>query len=139
VDIRSLRSLWNLLSFQRVLLLTEHGQDPFNHLSEEFKLEIQFEDTTTCLEKIVFQSNRGKNPTNLFHLLNMVYKLIIYKLSSNEQSLEYVEYGIEELLNDDSEVEVFDLRWIDLNSVKVKNVFQLWKLLVEIYFKIKNI
>ena len=135
---RSLKSLWNLLSFQRVLLLTEHGQDPFSQLSDEFKSEIQLEDTTTPLENIVFESSRSKNPANLFHLLNMVYKLIIYKLVLNEQSLEYVEYGIEDLLSEYAEDDV-DLTVINLKFLKVKNVFQLWKLLVEMYFKIRNI
>jgi hypothetical protein len=135
---RSLRSLWNLLSFQRVLLLTEHGQDPFSQLSEEFKSEIERDETAATLEDAVFESNRGKNLVNLFHLLNTVYKLIISKLTLNEQSLEYVEYGIEDMLGEYVEDGV-DLTGVNLESIKVKNVFHLWKMLVDLYFRIRNI
>ena len=144
MDVTCLKSLWNLLSFQRVLLLTEHGQDPFGQLADDFKSEIELKNDENLVD-IICLSGRVKNLTNLFHVLNMIYKLIVFKLTLGEQNVEYLEFGIEDFLGSLVEEIAFDnfkqvdLTGFNLKDVKVKNVFQLWKVFVELYFEMKAV
>lgn len=139
-----LKSLWNLLSFQRVLLLTQHGQDPFSQLDEKFKSNIELDDEPILMDRICAVS-RTKNLTNLFHILNLVYKLIAFKLTLEADTLDYLEMEISDVLETLTEEfcgsieDKIDLSGFNLEQVKVKNVFHLWKVISKLYFQLKNI
>ena len=141
-----LQSLWNLLSLQRVLLLTEHGQDSFSQLDAQYKQSIEFIKTPADHDRICAY-NRLTNLTNLFHLLNILYRLITFKLigagDTEPLSLELkIEDVIYTLIEDDliykDLQDKLDLSAFDLSEVLLKNVFHLWKVVAAIYFEIKR-
>jgi hypothetical protein len=47
-----LQSLWNLLNFRKAMLLTEHGQDPFDQLHANFKEPIVDDDISKASSRI---------------------------------------------------------------------------------------
>ncbi len=150
-----LKSVWNLLSLRRVLLLTHHGQDAFTQLDDLFKAEIGQEtkndNQTQLLDKICL-SKRTINLMNLFRLLNLFYYLIVFKLMSlNENQIlndeSYAELNISDALNElifeneyskDHE-EPVSLNEYTFKDLKLKNIHHLWKLLVSLYFDLKVI
>ena len=105
LDVTYLQSLWNLLSLKRVILLTEHGQDPFDKLNDKYKAQIILENEDTFLDP--YESSENKhlsksdqilmericrdkkfiNLNNMFNFMNLLYKLVVCKLiqaSANE-------------------------------------------------------
>ena len=77
-----MKSLWNLLSFRRILLLTHHGQDAIDKLDDRFKEKIQIteDDNDKQLKEQILAGKSCVNSINLFNILNLLYKLIVYKL-----------------------------------------------------------
>ena len=77
-----MKSLWNLLSFRRKLLLTHHGQDAIDKLDDRFKEKIQIteDDNDKQLKEQILAGKSCVNSINLFNILNLLYKLIVYKL-----------------------------------------------------------
>ena len=77
-----MKSLWNLLSFRRILLLTHHGQDAIDNLDDRFKEKIQIteDDNYKQLKEQILAGKFCVNSINLFNILNLLYKLIVYKL-----------------------------------------------------------
>ena len=77
-----MKSLWNLLSFRRILLLTHHGQDAIDKLDDRFKEKIQIteDDNDKQLKEQILAGKNCVNSINLFNILNLLYKLIVYKL-----------------------------------------------------------
>ena len=57
-----MKSLWNLLSFRRILLLTNHGQDAIDKLDVRFKEKIQIteDDNDKQLKEQILAGKRKK-------------------------------------------------------------------------------
>ena len=53
LEMTYLLSLWNLLNFKKAVLLTEHGQDPFDELHESFKESLQQYDIKNLINKLL--------------------------------------------------------------------------------------
>jgi len=158
-----LESLWNVLSLRRVILLTEHGQDPFDQLSESYRAAIQLEDigkssndlTPQEIEKHVIEyiktNKRYPNLENLFNLLDFLYKFIVYKLIPSSQSSnaddDFQAYNkeneIKYFLSPDS-IEIlgsnleFELKEFNLENIRLKNIYQLWRCFVKLFLDVKN-
>ncbi len=123
-----LKSLWDLLNIRRAILLTEHGQDPFDQLNESFKYQIRADDDFSSddeskaetsdsqesdekeremkiNEKLIKKLVNGKiflNLNNLFRILRLLYKFIVHKLYFlNETNVqEYTELRLESTLQE---------------------------------------
>lgn len=120
-------SLWNLLSLRRVVLLTEHGQDPFSRLPDQYRtpIEIDSNSSTTsssstsdsdsetasstrkeddqdrCAIDHIRKHKRYPNTENLFNLLDFLYKFITYKLvPTSEEASDETNFNIENNLVD---------------------------------------
>ena len=106
MDVTYLQSLLNLLSLKRVILLTEHGQDAFDRLSDQYKASLETETSESELsmdseqelastdeekakkvEKIakekICKGKTSVNVTSLFNLLNQTYRFMLFKLISS--------------------------------------------------------
>jgi hypothetical protein len=141
-----LKSLWNLLSFKRAALLTQHGQDPFSQLNEQYKEPISLESGN---QYQVLCPDQSISAAHLFHMLNLVYRIITFKLTvivqgeakedlSPEMNIaEVIETLVEEGNYNDLE-EKIDLSRFCLKDIRLKNIFQLWKLLISAYLSLKN-
>ena len=153
LEVTYLHSLWNLLSLRRVVLLSEHGQDPFDQLNDAFKVNLtnqgSEEDSDEFFMSQISKGKRFVNLTNLFSLLNVVYKFIVFKLvfiAENEEA-DLAEMSMSDVLTEILDEPIFgktsDDERIDLNEynfadIKVKHVAHLWKLLVKIFSNLKN-
>ena len=132
-----MQSLWNLLSFKRVLLLTQHGQDPFGQLDDSYKEELDI--TQQQLRDQICPIRQIFSTEHLFHLLNLLYKLIVFKLmnSSTVQELDNMEMCMADVLQEMIEQEDLQIKRINseynFKSLKLKNVYQLWKFFVSLY------
>ena len=120
-----LQSLWNLLSLQRFILLTEHGQDPFDKLNAQYKImlsnsldsddESEYSETSSnqnditdkalsnfersLMEKIC-REKKYINTINLFNFISLLYRLIVFKLMKqnlNDENYLY-EVNLKEVL-----------------------------------------
>ena len=102
------------------------------------------------MEKIC-KEKKFINLTNLFNFINLLYKLIVFKLMHQNKNDENVlwEVSLKEILvglmdewnldlSSKSE-EAVDLEEFDLSDFKLKNVMHLWKLVVNIYILKKNL
>ena len=162
-----LESLWNLLSLRRVILLTEHNQDPFDQLDETYRVQISLEDIDTQsnnddltakeIEQLVIDHIKKKknvpNLENLSNLLDFIYKFIVYKLiplstennsDDDENQTFNGEHEIIHFLNTES-MEISSTRSIEFNldefnleNIRLKNVHQLWRCFVKIFLDIRN-
>lgn len=160
-----LESLWNLLSLKHVLLLTEHGQDPFDRLQDDYRDFLDLNDFGIISEgkeveeinKLIMERIRnGKkylNVNNMHNLLDFLYKFIVYKLipasemQSEARGDEDVQFDgsllILHLLTPDAVEDLenhFELEFNDCNldNFRLKHIYQLWKFLVKIYLEIKS-
>ncbi len=116
MEVTYLESLWNLLSLRRVMLLTEHGQDPFDQMNDNYKQSahkdsIDKSDDADDDEVLVkkhaeLETNlaahicRGKKfikASSIFNIIDIFYKFIVYKLIPSTMSLDNQE-GVD--LND---------------------------------------
>ena len=141
-----MKSLWNLLSFKRAALLTQHGQDPFSQLNEQYKEPISLESGN---QYQVLCPDQSISAAHLFHMLNLIYRIITFKLTvivqgeakedfSPEMNIaEVIETLVEEGSYNDLE-EKIDLSRFCLKDIRLKNIFQLWKLLISAYLSMKN-
>ena len=71
-----LKSLWNLLNMRKAILLTEHGQDPFDELSDDYKEQ---------MDDLSKKSSYLKEEY-VFNILEIVYKLIYNQLISSSNN-----------------------------------------------------
>ena len=162
LDMGYLRSLWHLLNMRRAILLTQHGQDSFDQLNDDFKCDVdgsQFGstqgDAADLENKLTLHITRNRKhfgPSNLFKLLYILYQFITNKLieESRQQSKQFeVEHSSSEFdLNDalcefndelsseqtaTAEAEMFDLGQYCFTGIQVKHIWFVWKLLVKIY------
>lgn len=92
------------MNLRRVILLTEHNQDPFDQLDEIYRVQIRLEDITDSqqsnndeltakeIEQLVIDHIKKKknvpNLENLSNLLDFIYKFIVYKLIRSPSSTE---------------------------------------------------
>ena len=102
------------------------------------------------MEKIC-KEKKFINLTNLFNLINLLYKLIVFKLmqpNANDEnalwevSLKDILDELKDELNLDissKSEEAVDLNDFDLADFKLKNVIHFWKLVVNIYLLKKNL
>jgi len=102
------------------------------------------------MEKIC-KEKKFVNLINLFNFINLLYKLIVYKLMQPngsdenvlwEASLKEILVGLIDELNLDissKSEEIVDLEEFDISDFKLKNVIHLWKLVVNIYLLKKNL
>lgn len=140
--------MWNLLNLHRAILLTEHDQDPFDLLNDKFRYPIQENDNENIEElakKIM--AKKYQKPEKMLIFLEFLYKYIIYWLIPNSESYENGESELlngemlikdvfNELMNDnDFSLDNIDLSLIDMENVKLKNFYYLWKLSVHIFLK----
>jgi hypothetical protein len=155
---KHLKSLWTSLSLYRAILLTEHGQDPFDKLSNVFKEEIesdlQRDDLYDELSHKISKNKKFTNRQNLKLLINILYDLITTKLIVNSQSIDdsndeetstsnysYSNYYINDILtivydeNDYSQNEELQIDQFNLKDFKGKHAYLVWKLLVKLYLK----
>jgi len=135
-----------LLSFKRAALLTQHGQDPFSQLNEQYKEPISLESGN---QYQVLCPDQSISAAHLFHMLNLIYRIITFKLTvivqgeakedfSPEMNIaEVIETLVEEGSYNDLE-EKIDLSRFCLKDIRLKNIFQLWKLLISAYLSMKN-
>ena len=138
--------MWNLLSFKRAALLTQHGQDPFSQLNEQYKEPISLESGN---QYQVLCPDQSISAAHLFRMLNLIYRIITFKLTvivqgeakedfSPEMNIaEVIETLVEEGSYNDLE-EKIDLSRFCLKDIRLKNIFQLWKLLISAYLSMKN-
>ena len=85
----------------------------------------------------------------MFITLDLIYKLIVYKLAIKSDDPDDIisDMDIIDVLTELSEDNDFvndqfvkaDLSCFTLKDIKVKNVFHLWKVFVNFYFKMKDI
>ena len=149
-----LKSLWNLLSFRRVLLLTHHGQDAIDKLDDKFKEPIKIDSTTEDkdLKELILAGKGCVNSINLFNVLNLLYKLIVYKLipetettntdnetdqvnSSEIEIIDLIQELFEQTKSDTkNEDEQIHLSEFHIKGLKAKNIYHVWKLFVGFYF-----
>jgi hypothetical protein len=153
LDVVYLKSLWNLLSFRRILLLTHHGQDAIDKLDDKFKEKIQQsdEDNDKQLKDRILAGKSCVNSINLFNILNLLYKLIVYKLipeseASNNTETDQIDSSeieisdlilelFEQTITDPQNIdERIDLSEYHLKNLKAKHSYNVWKLFVAIYF-----
>ncbi len=131
-----LKSLWNLLNMRKAILLTEHGQDPFDELSDEYKEQ---------MDDLSKKSSYLKEEY-VFNILEIVYKLIYNQLissSNNNQDNDETEMSNEidlediltEMANEENNSNSFkiDFKKLNLENIKLKHTYQFWKYLVGIY------
>ena len=143
-----LKSLWNLLSLRRVLLLTQYGQDAIDQLNEKFKEPNNDYLDLAKLPDYILSGKKNVNLINHFNILNILYKLIVYKIIpedsiiSETESFENMDTEIKDLIeeldaetNDENSEEKIDLTSYNLKGLKIKNIWNLWKVLVSIYFE----
>lgn len=143
-----MKSLWNLLSLRRVLLLTQHGQDAIDQLNEKFKEPNNNDYDLATLQKDILSGKKSVNLINHFNILSILYKLIVYKIIpedsiiSDTESFENMDTEIKDLIeeldaetNNENSEEKIDLSGYNLKGFKIKNVWNLWKVLVSIYFE----
>ncbi len=122
--------------------------DKNNENSSNSKSLSNFE--LALIEKIC-KEKKFINLTNLFNFINLLYKLIVFKLMHQnkndenvlwEVSLKEILVGLIEEWNLDmssKSEEAIDLEEFDLSDFKLKNVMHLWKLVVNIYILKKNL
>ncbi len=149
LEVCYLKSLWNLLSFKRAALLTQHGQDPFPQLNEHYKEPISLEPGD---QYQVLCPDQSISAAHLFHMLNLVYRIITFKLTVIVQGeakedqgeakeelniVEVIETLVEEGNYNDLE-EKIDMTRFCLKDIRLKNIFQLWKSLLNAYLSVKN-
>ena len=131
-----LKSLWNLLNMRKAILLTEHGQDPFDELSDDYKEQ---------MDDLSKKSSYLKEEY-VFNILEIVYKLIYNQLissSNNNQDNDETEMSNEidlediltEMANEENNSNSFkiDFKKLNLENIKLKHIYQFWKYLVGIY------
>lgn len=149
-----MESLWNVLRLRQVTLLTEHRQDAFDQLDNSYRVlitvdqigvEIDTNDAenmnaekTELLIADRIKMNKQPSAENLYNLLDVLYKLIVYKLT-NEGVVENLDpqHQIKYFLNPEY-VEIpgvklgLDFDAFNLDNVRLENVHHLWRLLVKI-------
>ena len=152
-----LESLWNLLTLRRVMLLTEHGQDPFDQLDASYKqnikepVEMEGEESNqhTIDQALIEQICKEKKfikPSSLFNWLDLLNKYIVYRLTSNQSASVGTSRDPELLLKDviandefidqivtrcgDQDINPDDF---DFSNIQLKHIYHLWKLFNLIY------
>lgn len=151
LEVVYLRSLWELLNFRRVVLLTEHGHDAFDQLADVFKateFEAGPDDWETWLVNELSGSRRSINSTILFEHLSLIYHLVSYKLigDSSRQPTEsqdlaqqnlkdvLVEYFEEvKAIRSNEETNALNTTKLNYGAFKLAHVFAVWKALVRLY------
>jgi len=136
------------LSLRRVLLLTQHGQDAIDQLNEKFKEPNNNDYDLATLQEDILSGKKSVNLINHFNILSILYKLIVYKIIpedsiiSDTESFENMDTEIKDLIeeldaetNNENSEEKIDLSGYNLKGFKIKNVWNLWKVLVSIYFE----
>ncbi len=136
------------MSLRRVLLLTQHGQDAIDQLNEKFKEPNNNDYDLATLQEDILSGKKSVNLINHFNILSILYKLIVYKIIpedsiiSDTESFENMDTEIKDLIeeldaetNNENSEEKIDLSGYNLKGFKIKNVWNLWKVLVSIYFE----
>lgn len=101
------------------------------------------------IEYQVIAPDHAISASNLFHMLNMIYRIIQFKLTSVAQgeanenlSMELNMADVIETLMDEGSFNdlegKIDLPRFCLEDIKLKNIFHLWKLLINIYLSMKD-
>lgn len=177
LDLGYLESLWNILNLRRVILLTEHKQDPFDELEHLYRENIPIdliqgeisnyssdyssdasEDEQKRLDRIecnimdyIKRKKKYMKLKDVLSILNLVYKLIIYKLikrESDEKNQEEVEeinpdmklihlLCSDEIDQTDNKEDQIDFECFNFENIQLKHIYHLWKLLVRIYLDAK--
>ena len=154
LEVVYLRSLWELLNFRRVVLLTEHGHDPFDQLSDLFKStdygaapagpDQASDDVDNWLVNELSGSRRSINSSVLFDHLSLIYHLIANKLTRQEpaEAQDLAQQNLKDVLmvyfeevkamrpNEDASLNTTKL---NSSTFKVAHVFGVWKALVRLY------
>ena len=150
LEMTHLQSLWNLLSLKRVILLTEHGQDPFDKLNAKYKVPISLENETTSMDtnesEISSDSDDDKNLSkldqilmekicrdkkfinlnNMFNFINLLYKLVVCKLiRASENESDDNDGLVNESNLKENLVGLMDELSIDVKSAKNEEVLEL--------------
>ena len=156
LEVVYLRSLWELLNFRRVVLLTEHGHDPFDQLSDAFKStefarpgQTGSDDWEAWLTSELIGSRRSVNSSILFEHLSLIYHLIAYKLvgetlrqndaeihDSAQQNLKdvLIQYFEDvKAMRPNDEASSLNTSKLNYNAFKLAHVFAVWKALVRLY------
>lgn len=143
--------MWNLLNLHRAILLTEHGQDPFDLLNDAFRYPIQenegenFEELATKI-----MAKKYPQPEEMLILLEFMYNCIVHWLIPNSESYEAsknddsalwngemsIKDVFDELINEmDILKDHIDFSLINIENIKLKNFYHLWKLCVHFFLK----
>ena len=142
---------------RRAILLTHYGQDPFDKLNGEYKTPIELGSDTNdkkLLNAIFSEKTRLLNLIAIFNALSILYKCIVYRLNDKTTSSggvedeQYYEMDAKHVLaqlsqdcedEDEANNNVDLFGDYNLDGLKLKNIFHLWKLFVMIYIlKSKN-
>jgi hypothetical protein len=161
LEVVYLESLWNILSLKRVVLLTQFGQDPFDEISDTYRVKISLNndenepiiydpddnDHKINDEIITRQILKGKKVANLSNLLNFLhylYHLVNFKLTinnnNNSDDFNYnlidVKDIIQQIVEEDDlkqSENTFSFDEYDLKDIKCQNICHLWNLMVTLY------
>ncbi|CAF0865868.1 unnamed protein product [Brachionus calyciflorus] len=149
LDVTYLKSLWNILNLRRVILLTEHRQDPFDQLDENFKQSItrdiieksdvdinvkpneddsqEEEDLENDLIEYI-SKNKYPKTENILNILEVLYRNIAYKLISDSKSQDNDDIILDEnmpiefIFSSDLDDDIFAKNDIDLNNINLKEI-----------------
>lgn len=183
METNSLRSLWISLSMHRSILLTKYGQDPFDRLNEKYKKRISLRDekiisddlddnskdslatdnTDKHLTRIIMNGKDFLNVKHIKLLINILYNLIWFKLSTpikiNRNNSRFLEddntsddnedgYGLEMKLKDilleigtneselvnDNDIQINEIvNEFNFDRISLENVYHVWILFVKTY------
>lgn len=155
-----LESLWNLLTLRRVMLLTEHGQDPFDQLDASYKQNIREPDTEsdesnqhTVDQTLIDQICNGKRfvkPNTVFSWLDLLNKFIVYRLTSKQSAQDASrdpKLSLNDVIANDEFVDQIVARYGDqdinpndfnFSTIQLQHIYHLWRLFNLIYLNNKT-
>lgn len=163
-----MESLWNLLNLRRAILLTEHGQDPFDQLDERYRVNISTASLITLKHKILrtnvdslivekIKNNRAYvDLSNLHNLIDFVYRFILLKLMSNENDkresnsndeenemnsnidIAHILSAYDDYSDEFGALSEFTINEFNVENIKLENIHHFWKLLIKIYSNVNK-